>query len=266
MSYEQAPHASGEIHNKSALDKYLLELHLPGIRGYYEDFIRIATKESLSYESFLLGLVERENEERYNNRVSRLLRGSKLPLEKKWENFDQSRLPVKVCQQIKALVEGQFLERKENVLVFGNPGSGKTHLLCALGQELIHKNQRVLFTTCNKLVQELLICKRDLKLPKYLKSLSVYDAIIIDDIGYVQQSREEMEVLFALISEKYERGSLLISSNLPFSKWDSIFKSPMVTAAVIDRLVHHCIIIEMNMESYRMTQAKSGLKEKEVEV
>lgn len=239
------------------LDKYLLELHLPGIRGYYEEFIRLATKDSLSYESFLLGLLERESEERYNNRVSRLLRESKLPLDKKLENFDQKRLPLKVCRQVSALVDGEFLERKENVLAFGNPGSGKTHLLCAIGQELVRKNHRVLFTTCNKLVQELLLCKRDLKLPKYLKRLCKYEAIIIDDIGYVQQNREEMEVLFTLISERYERGSLMISSNLPFSKWETIFKSPMVTAAAIDRLVHHSIIIEMNLESYRMEQAKS---------
>jgi DNA replication protein DnaC len=246
--------------NKSVLEKYLLELHLPGIRGYYEEHIRIATKDSLSYESFLLGLLERENEERYNNRVSRLLRESKLPLEKKLANFDLGRLPLKVCRQVSALVDGEFLERKENVLAFGNPGSGKTHLLSAIGQELIMKNHRVLFTTCNKLVQELLLYKRDLKLPRYLKSLSGYEAIILDDIGYVQQNREEMEVLFTLIAERYERGSLMISSNLPFSKWETIFKSPMVTAAAIDRLVHHSIIIEMNLESYRMEQAQKEKK------
>lgn len=245
------------INNKLALDKYLLELHLPGIRGYYEEFIRLSLKDSLSDESFLLGLLERECEERYNNRVSRLLRESKLPLEKKLENFELQRLPLKVCRQVSALTDGEFLKRKENVLAFGNPGSGKTHLLCAIGQELVMNNHTVLFTTCNKMVQELLLCKRDLRLPKYLNRLSNYEAIIIDDIGYVQQNREEMEVLFTLISERYERGSLMISSNLPFSKWETIFKSPMVTAAAIDRLVHHSIIIEMNLESYRMEQAKS---------
>lgn len=243
------------INNKSVLDKYLLDLHLPGIRGYYQEFIRLATKDSLSYESFLLGLLERESEERYNNRVSRLLRESKLPLDKNLENFNMKRLPLKECRQVSALVDGDFLERKENVLVFGNPGSGKTHLLCAVGQELARKNHRVLFTTCNQLVQDLLLCKRDLKLVKLLKRLSRYEAIIIDDIGYVQQSREEMEVLFTLISERYERGSLLISSNLPFSKWETIFKSPMVTVAAIDRLVHHSVVIELNLESFRMEQA-----------
>jgi len=246
------------IDDRQMVERYLFDLHLPGIRGNYEELIRLATKESLSYESFLLSLLERESEERYNNRVCRLLRESKLPLEKKLENFVLKRLPTKVCQQLKALVKGDFLDRKENVLVFGNPGSGKSHLLCALGQELVLKNKRVLFITCSRLVQELLLAKRDLKLPRRLKRLSKFEAIIIDDIGYVQQSREEMEVLFTVISERYERGSLLISSNLPFSKWESIFKSPMVTAAAIDRLVHHSVVIELNLESYRMAQALKG--------
>lgn len=245
------------INNKKQLDNHLLELHLPGIRGYYEDSIRIATKESLSYESFLLDLLEREREERYHNRVTRLLRESKLPLEKRFDNFEMKRLSIRVQQQVQGLLDGSFLERQENILVFGNPGSGKTHLLCGIGQEMIRMNKRVLFTTCSRLIQELLIAKRDLKLMRLLKRLSKYDAIIIDDIGYVQQSRDEMEVLFTLISERYERGSILISSNLPFSKWESIFKSPMVTAAAIDRLVHHSIIVEMNLESYRMESAKS---------
>lgn len=251
------------INNKQVLDKHLLDLHLPGIRGYYEESIRLATKESLSYESFLLDLLERENEERYHNRVSRLLRESKLPLEKKLENFDKGRLPARIRQQLQALLEGSFLDRQENVLVFGNPGSGKTHFLCAIGQELIRKNRRVLFTTCNRLVQDLLIAKRDLKLVRFLKKQARYDAIIIDDIGYVQQSREEMEVLFTLISERYERGSLLISSNLPFSKWETIFKSPMVTVAAIDRLVHHSVIVEMNLDSYRIAAAKSKKNDRE---
>lgn len=248
------------IANKHVLEKYLLDLHLPGIRYNYEELIRLATKESSSYESFLLALLERESEERYNNRVLRLLKESQLPQEKKLENFDLSRLPFKVVQQFNALLDGSFLERRENVLVFGSPGSGKTHLLCAVGQELIGKNRRVLFTTCTRLVEQLLLAKRELKLTKLLKKLSRYEAIIIDDIGYVQQERDEMELFFNLISERYERGSLLISSNLPFSRWETIFKSPMVTAAAIDRLVHHCVVIELNLESFRMSQARKRIK------
>ncbi len=251
------------ISNKSILDKYLKELHLPGIRGYYEDLIRLSIKESLSYEDFLLGLLERESEERTDKRIMRLMRESKLPLEKNLENFDLKRLPSKVGHQVKALLKSEFLNHCENVLAFGNPGSGKTHLLCALGQELVNQNRRVLFTTCSTLVQELLIAKRDLKLPKKLKKLSKYDAIIIDDIGYVQQNREEMEVLFTLLADRYERSSIMITSNLPFSKWEKIFKDPIVTAAAIDRLVHHSVILELNLESYRMVEAKRSKKNQE---
>jgi len=251
------------ISNKSILDKYLKELHLPGIRGYYEDLIRLSIKESLSYEDFLLGLLERESEERIDKRIIRLMRESKLPLEKRLENFDLKRLPSKVDHQVKALLKGKFLNHCENVLAFGNPGSGKTHLLCAIGQELVKQNRRVLFSTCSTLVQELLIAKRDLNLPKKLKKLSKYDAIIIDDIGYVQQNREEMEVLFTLLADRYERSSIMITSNLPFSKWEKIFKDPVVTAAAIDRLVHHSIILELNLESYRMFEAKRSKKSQE---
>ena len=252
------------INNGPDLNQHLKDLHLPGVRSYYKDFIRIAIKESLSYESFLLGLLEKEHEVRYNNRVSRFLRQSKLPLEKSMDNFNLKRLPNKVVQLTKALLNGDFLDQQENVLVFGNPGSGKTHLLCAIGQELIRQNRRVLFTTCNILVQDLLMAKRDLKLARKLKTLAKYDAIIIDDIGYVQQNREEMEVLFTLLADRYERSSMMITSNLPFSKWELIFKDPMVTAAAIDRLVHHSIIVELNLGSYRMEQAKKSISEEKL--
>jgi len=140
--------------------------------------------------------------------------------------------------------------------VFGNPGSGKTHLVCAVSQELIRERRRIYFTSCSLLVQELLIAKRDLTLSRLIKKFSKYDAVVIDDIGYVEQSREEMEVLFTLLAERYERGSVMITSNLAFSKWERIFKDPMTTAAAIDRLVHHSVIVELNLSSYRMETAK----------
>ena len=151
---------------------------------------------------------------------------------------------------------------RENVLAFGNPGSGKTHLLCAIGQELIHQGRRIYFTPCSLLVQDLLIAKRDLKLGRLLKRLLKYDALIIDDIGYVQQNREEMEVLFVLLAERYERGSVMLTSNLPFSKWEKIFKDPMTTAAAIDRLVHHSVILELNLTSYRLEESNKGRRKK----
>lgn len=245
------------------LPEYLQELHLPTVRRCYEEQARQAERETLSYEHYLLEVVERECQERRTNRIARLLHASRLPLEKTWENFDMKRLPAKTARQVTALLDGTFLDRRENVLAFGNPGSGKTHLLSALGQELIHRGRRVSFTTCVRLVQDLLRAKKDLRLSRAIKKLAYYEALVIDDLGYVQQSREEMEVLFTLLAERYERGSVLITSNLPFSKWEAIFKDPMTTASAIDRLVHHSVILELNIASYRMEQAKKKKAEEQ---
>jgi len=243
-----------EIHTE--LSQHLRKLHLPTFQAYYQSEADLARQESLTHEHYLLELAKRECEERAHKRTFRYLRESKLPLEKSMEVFDKKRLPVKVNSLVDHLLEGSFVDRNENVLAFGNPGSGKTHLLCAIGQELVQQSRRILFTPCNLLVQELLIAKRDLKLARVLKKFSKYHALIIDDIGYVQQSREEMEVLFTLLADRYERGTVMLTSNLPFSKWEQIFKDPMTTAAAIDRLVHHSIILELTLPSYRLEQSK----------
>lgn len=246
---------------KKRLEEYLKELHLPTVRESFEEVAHKAGKEELSYEQYLLELVELESQIRRENRIQRLMRQSKLPLEKDMASFELKRLPTKVKRQVKTLLDGSFLDRRENILAFGNPGSGKTHLLCAIGQELIHNDRKVFFSSCQLMVQDLLIAKRDLKLSKLLKKLSRFDALILDDLGYVQQNREEMEVLFTLLAERYERGSVMITSNLPFSKWEAIFKDPMTTAAAIDRLVHHSVILELNVPSYRVEQAKKERRE-----
>ncbi len=243
---------------KTALTDYLRELHLPTVRSCFEEKARQAERETLSYERYLLELMERECQVRRQKRIERLFRQSRIPLEKDLSSFDLKRLPAKVARQVKSLRDGGFVDRKENVLCFGKPGSGKTHLLCAIAQELIRGNRKVYFASCSLLVQELLIAKRDLKLNRAIKRLAGYEALILDDLGYVQQSREEMEVLFTLLAERYERGSVLMTSNLPFSKWETIFKDPMTTAAAIDRLVHHSVILELNIPSYRMEQAKKA--------
>jgi DNA replication protein DnaC len=238
------------------LDECLKELCLPTVRACYPELVEQATQESLGYERFLFELMDREREGRWHRRIERLLRDSRLPLEKSLETFDMKRLPTKLRQQVKSLLEGSFVDRRENVLAFGKPGSGKTHLLCALCQELARHGRHVRYTTCSLLVQELLAAKRDLVLPQAIKRLGRYQALLIDDIGYVQQHRDEIEVLFTLLAERYERGSVLITSNLPFSRWEEIFKDPMTTAAAIDRLVHHSIILELNVSSYRVEAAK----------
>lgn len=235
---------------------YAKELRLPAVRESYADLAHQAQAEGISYPEYLLELLRLESDHRRQNRTQRWLRESRLPLEKNLEAFDLSRVPTKVMHQVRALQDGSFLGRRENVLAFGNPGSGKTHLLCALGQELILQGYKVYFTKCSSLVEELLREKKGLKLERKLKKLFRYDALIIDDIGYVHHDREEIEVLFTLLAQRYERGSVMITSNLAFSKWESIFKDPMTTAAAIDRLVHHSIILEMNCESYRMEQAR----------
>jgi DNA replication protein DnaC len=241
------------------LARCLKELHLPTVRACYGQEADRARQESVTYEHYLAEVMERESEVRRENRVQRLLSESKLPLEKSLETFETGRLSSLLTSQLSALLEGSFVERSENVLAFGNPGSGKTHLLCAIAQELIHRQgRRLLFTPCSLLVQQLLVAKRDLKLPRLLKGLSKYEVIMIDDIGYVEQNREEMEVLFILLAERYERGSLMITSNLPFSKWERIFKDPMTTAAAIDRLVHHSIILELNLPSYRLEHSTAN--------
>lgn len=237
------------------LQACLRDLHLPAIRDCYGAVAQQAVQETLSYEQFLLELLTQELDARGHHRRERRLRESRLPREKDLAHFDPSRLPLKVRQQFAALRDGRFLDRRENVLAFGNPGSGKTHLLCALCHELVQQDRTVLYTTCSLLVQELLLAKRDLRLLPLLKRLGRYEALLIDDLGYVQQSREEMEVLFTLLAERYERGSVLLTSNLPFSGWEAIFKDPMTTAAAIDRLVHHSVILELNVASYRVAQA-----------
>ena len=240
----------------AVLTRCLQELRLATVRSQYESVARQATAETWSYLDFLRELLERECQQRQHNRIERLLKASRLHLEKSWSALDLKRLPAKVVQQLRGLLSGDFVDRHENVLVFGPPGSGKTHALSAVCQELVRAGRRVLSTKCSLLVQELLKAKRDLRLKELLRDQSHWEALLIDDLGYVQQSREEMEVLFTLLAERYEQGSVLVTSNLAFSQWEQIFKDPMTTAAAIDRLVHHSVIVELNVPSYRAEAAK----------
>lgn len=199
----------------------------------------------------VLEVLETEAKERLDRRRERLLRASHLPPGKTFESFDGARLPKPLVQRLQTLAEGQWVKEGANVLAFGLPGVGKSHAAAALGHALIDHGYSVLFSPTFRVVQELLAAKRDLKLPQALRKLDLFDLLVLDDIGYVQQAPEEVEVLFTLMAERYERRSMLITSNLVFSEWDRIFKNPMTTAAAIDRLVHHSTILEFDVPSYR---------------
>lgn len=234
----------------------LKALRLPMFREHYESLAQTARQESWSCQQYLAELTERECQARDERRIARLMQASRLPPGKTWSAFDWRRLPEKAAGHLRSLRDGSFLDRSTNLLIFGRPGSGKTHALAALGEQLVQQGRSVLFAPCSLLLQDLLLAKRDLKLPRLIARLAKFEALIIDDLGYVQQSREEMEVLFTLLAERYERSSVLLSSNLAFSQWEQIFKDPMTTAAAIDRLVHHSVIVELNISSYRLDAAK----------
>jgi DNA replication protein DnaC len=242
------------------LTDQLRELRLPAFRDHFQGQADRAAQENFSYPQYLEALTRLECEARTQGRIRRMATASRLPAGKTWDQFHWSRLPRAAQQQFQALRDGGFLARRENVLLFGKPGSGKTHAISAVAEQLILRGHPVLFATCSLLVQDLLAAKRDLKLERFLKKLSGFSALVIDDLGYVQQSREEMEVLFTLLAERYERGSVMLTSNLPFSQWTAIFKDPMTTAAAIDRLVHHSVIVELNVPSYRLETAKGSKK------
>jgi DNA replication protein DnaC len=239
----------------------LRALKLPSVARYAEEIAQKAEREGWTFGRYLHHLAELEMHERRLRKTERLLRDSDLPREKTLATLTRARLPVKVAKMLPTLCEGAFIERGDNLLAFGLPGRGKTHLVCAIGHELIQRGHRVLFVATFALVQRLLAAKRDLRLEKELAALDRFDAIILDDIGYVQQSREEMEVLFTFLAERYERRSVIITSNVVFSEWDRIFKDPMTTAAAIDRLVHHSVILEMTGGSIRAEAAENARKE-----
>lgn len=239
------------------LGTLLRSLRLPSFVDCYEEAGRRGEKEGWSYEQYLFHLAELEVAERERRRTERLLKQSALPKDKTLDLLELKRFPDKIRRQIPMLCQGGFVDRAENLLVFGLPGRGKTHIVCAVGHELIARGYQVLFVPTFKLVQRLLIAKRELRLEAELSKLDRFDAVILDDIGYLQQDRDEMEVLFTFLGERYERRSVLITSNLVFSKWDRIFKDTLTTAAAIDRVVHHATILEVNLKrSYRAEEAQ----------
>ena len=204
----------------------------------------------------LVEVFDAEAEARHQRRIARLRRMSRLPPGKTFETLDTGRLPVPIVQRLQELATAAFLDTVTNVLAFGLPGVGKSHALCAMGHALIEAGHSVLFTPAYAIVQELLSAKRDLDLPRALRRLDLFEVILLDDLGYVQQSPEEAEVLFTLLAERYERRSVMVTSNLVFSQWDRIFRDQMATAAAIDRLVHHAVLLEFDVPSFRTDRSR----------
>jgi len=243
--------------SSASLRMMLRALKLPSVAEQHEEVAAQAEQGGWTFPCYLSTLCEREIEDRKRRKVERRLKESNLPVSKTLGTLEADKLPLAVRRQLPGLCEGGFVERAENVLVFGLPGRGKSHVVCAIGHELTQRGYRVLFQPTFRLVQRLLVAKRDLLFERELRRLDSFDALILDDIGYVQQDREEMEVLFTFLAERYERRSVLITSNLVFSEWDKIFKDPMTTAAAIDRVVHHSVILELTGESYRAQTARN---------
>jgi DNA replication protein DnaC len=240
------------------LSQMLHQLKLPAFAGTFASLALTASRENLTHEAFLYELARLECEQRQQRRIERLLVQSHLPREKTLDTFQLERLNPTLRLQLERLGRGSFVKEAINVIAVGSPGVGKSHLVCGLGHELVRQGQSVLWSSTASLVQRLLAAKRDLRLPQELARLDRVECLILDDIGYVQQSREEMEVLFTLLAERYERKSVVITTNLVFSEWERIFKDPMTTLAALDRVIHHSVVLDMTgVASYRAKQAQT---------
>lgn len=239
------------------LEQMLKMLKLTICLEYFQSVAERCEKEQLSYIDFLYELILKETELRGQKRIERLIKDAQLPRRKLLSDFNMSRIPGLAPSQIQRLAEGEFIDRCGNILIFGNPGTGKTHLSIALAREWCLLGRKVRFFSAANLVQLLLRAKEQTKLTQLIKKLDSFDVLIIDDISYVACEKHETDALFTLLAARYEMRSIMITSNLPFSKWNSIFKDEMTTNAAVDRLVHHANILELNATSYRSEAAKN---------
>lgn len=210
----------------------------------------------------LRDVLDLEAQQRRERRLARLRHASKLPPGKTFETLNESRFPPALVRRLHELAEGDFVDEATNVLAFGLPGVGKSHAMCAVAHALINRGHSVLFVPTYSLVQDLLVAKRNLELPRALRKLDNFAVVLLDDLGYIQQSPEEAEVLFTLLAERYERRSVILTSNLVFGEWNRIFRDEMATAAAIDRLIHHSAIVEFDVPSFRAEEAARRGKKK----
>ncbi len=241
------------------LNLMLGELRLPATRAIWSRFAECADTEGWTALRLLCALFEHELAEREQRRLARYLHEARLLPGKSFENFDFTVVPMISKAQFMALAEGDgWIGNGDNVLLFGPPGGGKSHLASALGLALVERGWRVLMTRTGDLVQRLQIARRDLGLEAAIAKLDKYHLLILDDLAYVAKDQAETSVLFELISARYERRSILVTANQSFGKWGKVFPDPAMTVAAVDRLVHHSVIVEMNVDSYRRRQANEA--------
>ena len=242
---------------QAKLPVMLKHLRLPTMSKLWEEL----SERQWSNADYLSALCEYELQEREQRRTKRHMIEAQLPAGKSLSTFNYSESEGAKAPEIQALASGeQWIKRGDNLLIFGPSGTGKTHLAAAIGKELITKGYRILFNRTSEMLQKLQAAKQNLSLPAQLNKLEKYDCLILDDFGYVQKDKDETEMLFELICERYERRSILITCNHPFNEWDKIFKEPTMAVAAVDRLVHHARIIELMGESYRKKEALNRQK------
>ena len=236
----------------------LTALRLPTFANLWPAFADRADREGWPAARFLAALAELELAERDRRRIQRHLREARLPMGKTLESFDFAAVPTLSKAHVMALAEGDsWLAKGNNILAFGPPGGGKSHLAAALGHALIQKGYRVLFTRTTDLVQRLQTARQNLTLAQDVAKLDKFHLLILDDLSYVQKDHAETSVLFELIAARYESGATVVTSNLPFQEWTTVFASERLTGALLDRITHHVHILEMNGESYRLKQSRS---------
>lgn len=242
---------------EAALPILLRQLRLARFRSHWQSLASQAEAEGWSHSQFLFALCEQEAEQRQQARQQRLLRGAQLPWSKALADYDsQGRINVTSWQSLESLArQSEWLQRGENLLLFGPSGVGKTHIAIGIALAQIGLDQPCRFYAATALVQELQKARSEYSLPAALEKLDRYPLLLIDDVGYVRRDEQESSVLFELICHRYERRSLLITANQPFTAWDEIFPSSSMTVAAVDRLVHHCHIVEINGDSHRRAEA-----------